>query len=243
MSSAGGKRRLLCSGSQHGRGPPAPPQPGEANFRGGGGRGAAGAGAALQPHPQPDPAVPGRAWRAHPGYGLRAAGQWTDGRAENTLDGGAPNYRAYETLDGKYIAIGPVEPKFWARLLRQIGGDEEELLAARRIDRSGRGCPSAWPGSFAPRTREEWCRLLEGSDVCFAPVLSMAEAPLHPHNRERQTFVEVEGVVQPAPAPRFSRTPSRIQRTPAEPGEHTRAALKDWGVQRGASWNACRRKE
>ena len=84
-------------------------------------------------------------------------------------------------------------------------------------------------GIFRTRTREEWCRLLEGSDVCFAPVLSMAEAPQHPHNRERQTFVEVEGVVQPAPAPRFSRTPSRIQRTPAEPGEHTRAALKDWG--------------
>ena len=161
-------------------------------------------------------------------YGLRAAGQWTDGRAENTLDGGAPNYRAYETLDGKYIAIGPVEPKFWDQLLRQIGGEAEELLEAE--DRS------EWPrvserlaGIFRTRTREEWCRLLEGSDVCFAPVLSMAEAPLHPHNRERQTFVEVEGVVQPAPAPRFSRTPSRIQRTPAEPGEHTRAALKDWG--------------
>ena len=161
-------------------------------------------------------------------YGLRAAGQWTDGRAENTLDGGAPNYRAYETLDGKYIAIGPVEPKFWAQLLRQIGGEGEDLLELE--DRS------EWPrvserlaGIFRSRTREEWCRLLEGSDVCFAPVLSMGEAPQHPHNRERQTFVEVEGVVQPAPAPRFSRTPSRIQQSPAEPGEHTRAALKDWG--------------
>ena len=161
-------------------------------------------------------------------YGLRAAGQWTDGRAENTLDGGAPNYRAYETRDGKYIAIGPVEPKFWARLLHLIGAEKEDLHQLE--DRS------EWPRMcerlaeiFRSRTREEWRRLLEGSDVCFAPVLDMGEAPRHPHNRERQTFVEVEGVPQPAPAPRFSRTPSRIQRSPAKPGEHTRDALQDWG--------------
>lgn len=161
-------------------------------------------------------------------YGLRAAGQWTDGREENTLDGGAPNYRVYETLDRKHIAIGPVEPKFWARLLRKIGADVEELLSLD--DRS------AWPKIseqlaeiFRTRTREQWCQLLEGSDVCFAPVLNMGEAPQHPHNQERQVFMEVEGVVQPAPAPRFSRTPSRIHRPPAEPGEHTRIALKDWG--------------
>ena len=161
-------------------------------------------------------------------YGLRAAGQWTDGRAENTLDGGAPNYRAYQTLDGKYIAIGPVEPKFWARLLQQIGAEEEELLGLEDRSEWPRMCERL-AGIFRTRTREEWRRLLEGSDVCFAPVLSMAEAPQHPHNRERQTFVELEGVVQPAPAPRFSRTPSRIQRAPSEPGEHTRDALKDWG--------------
>ena len=161
-------------------------------------------------------------------YGLRAGGQWTDSRAENTLDGGAPNYRAYETRDGKYIAIGPVEPKFWAGLLQRIGAAEEGLRQLE--DRS------KWPpmcerlaAIFRTRTREEWRQLLEGSDVCFAPVLDMGEAPLHPHNRERQTFVEVEGVPQPAPAPRFSRTPSRIQRAPAKPGEHTRDALKDWG--------------
>ena len=161
-------------------------------------------------------------------YGLRAAGQWTDRRAANTLDGGAPNYRAYQTKDGKHIAIGPVEPKFWAELLRRIGAEEEDLHGLE--DRS------RWPWMserlaeiFRTRTREEWRRLLEGSDVCFAPVLDMGEAPEHPHNRERQTFVEVEGVVQPAPAPRFSRTPSRIQRPPAKPGEHTRDALKDWG--------------
>ena len=82
---------------------------------------------------------------------------------------------------------------------------------------------------FRTRTREEWRHLLEGSDVCFAPILDMGEAPEHPHNRERHTFVEVEGVSQPAPAPRFSRTPGRIQHPPAKPGEHTRDALKDWG--------------
>ncbi|MCY3757574.1 MAG: CaiB/BaiF CoA-transferase family protein, partial [Acidobacteria bacterium] len=126
-------------------------------------------------------------------YGLRAAGQWTDGRAENTLDGGAPNYRAYETKDGKYIAVGPVEPKFWARLLQLIGAEKEGLHQL--------GDRTEWPRMcerlaeiFRSRTREEWRQLLEGSDVCFAPVLDMGDAPDHPHNRERQTFVEVEGV-------------------------------------------------
>ena len=161
-------------------------------------------------------------------YGLRAAGQWTDGRAENTLDGGAPNYRAYQTLDGKYIAIGPVEPKFWAGLLQRIGADKEDLHGLEDRSRWPRMCERL-AEIFRTRTREEWRRLLEGSDACFAPVLDMGEAPKHPHNRERQTFVDVEGVVQPAPAPRFSRTPSRIQRPPANPGEHTREALKDWG--------------
>ncbi len=161
-------------------------------------------------------------------YGLRAAGQWTDRRAANTLDGGAPNYRAYQTKDGKYIAIGPVEPKFWAELLRRIGAEEEDLHRLEDRSRWPRMC-ARLAEIFRTRTREEWRRRLEGSDVCFAPVLDMAEAPEHPHNRERQTFVEVEGVVQPAPAPRFSRTPSRIQHPPAKPGEHTRDALKDWG--------------
>ena len=161
-------------------------------------------------------------------YGLRAAGQWTDGRAENTLDGGAPNYRAYQTRDGKYIAVGPVEPKFWADLLRRIGAEEEDLLDLEDQSEWPRKCERL-AEIFRTRTREEWRQILEGSDVCFAPVLDMGEAPEHPHNRERQTFVEVEGVPQPAPAPRFSRTPSRIQRSPAKPGEHTRDALKDWG--------------
>ncbi len=165
-------------------------------------------------------------------YGLRAAGRWTDQRGDNILDTGAHYYNVYETQDGKYISVGSIEPKFYAELLRLTELESEEL--PRQNERS------SWPefterlaAIFRTKTRDEWCRILEGSDVCFAPVLSMQEAPSHPHNRERGTFVELEGVVQPAPAPRFSRTPSTIQRPPASPGEHTEEALRDWGF--GAS--------
>ena len=161
-------------------------------------------------------------------YGLRAAGVWSDKRGENILDTGAHYYNVYETRDGKYVAIGSIEPKFYAELLRLTGLESERL--PRQNDRS------TWPALqerltaiFRTKTRDEWCRLMEGSEVCFAPVLSMQEAPSHPHNRERGTFVECEGVVQPAPAPRFSRTPSAIQRPPARPGEHTEEALREWG--------------
>lgn len=161
-------------------------------------------------------------------YGLRAAGRWTDQRGENILDTGSHYYDVYETSDGKYIAIGSIEPKFYAELLRLTGLKNEEL--PRQNDQS------AWPTLkervtkiFRTKTREEWCRIMEGSEVCFAPVLTMQEAPNHPHNRVRETFVEANGVVQPAPAPRFSRTPSAIQGPPSSPGEHTEAALRDWG--------------
>ena len=162
-------------------------------------------------------------------YGLRAAGRWTDERGENILDTGSHYYDVYETSDGKYISIGSIEPKFYAELLRLSGLQQEEL--PRQNDRP------AWPALkdrvakiFKTKTREEWCKIMEGSEVCFAPVLNMQEAPAHPHNRQRGTFVEVDGVVQPAPAPRFSRTPSAIQRPPAVPGEHTDEALRDWGL-------------
>jgi alpha-methylacyl-CoA racemase len=161
-------------------------------------------------------------------YGLRAAGRWTDNRGDNILDTGAHYYDVYETSDGKYVSVGSIEPKFYAELLQLSGLEHEEL--PRQNDKN------AWPtlkdrvaAVFRAKTRDEWCRIMEGSDVCFAPVLSMQEAPQHPHNRQRGTFVEVDGVVQPAPAPRFSRTPSAIQRPPAQPGEHTEEALKDWG--------------
>ncbi|NOT54758.1 MAG: CoA transferase [Deltaproteobacteria bacterium] len=161
-------------------------------------------------------------------YGLRAAGRWSDVRGENILDTGAHYYDVYETSDKKYISIGSIEPKFYADLLRLSGLQHEEL--PRQQDRQ------AWPALkervakiFKTKTREEWCTIMEGSDVCFAPVLSLEEAPRHPHNRERGTFVEIDGVIQPAPAPRFARTPSAIQRPPAAPGAHTDEALGDWG--------------
>lgn len=161
-------------------------------------------------------------------YGMHASGRWTDQRGENILDTGAHYYEVYETSDGKHVAIGSIEAKFYEELLRLSGLKGEEL--PRQNDRA------SWPAMkerlkalFRTKTREEWCRIMEGSDVCFAPVLSMQEAPRHPHNRHRGTFVEREGVSQPAPAPRFSRTPSAVQRAAARPGEHTEEALRDWG--------------
>jgi alpha-methylacyl-CoA racemase len=161
-------------------------------------------------------------------YGMHGSGIWSDQRGENILDTGAHYYEVYETSDGKHVAIGSIETKFYEELLRLSGLKGEEL--PRQNDRT------SWPkmkerlaALFRTKTRDEWCRVMEGSDICFAPVLSMNEAPRHPHNRYRNTFVEQDGVIQPAPAPRFSRTPSAIQRPPAKPGEHTNEALRDWG--------------
>lgn len=161
-------------------------------------------------------------------YGMRGSGIWSDQRGENILDTGAHYYEVYETSDGKHVAIGSIETKFYEELLRLSGLKGEEL--PRQNDRN------SWPkmkqrlaALFRTKTRDEWCRIMEGSDICFAPVLSMDEAPRHPHNRQRGTFIEQDGVIQPAPAPRFSRTPSAVQRPPARPGEHTREALHDWG--------------
>ena len=161
-------------------------------------------------------------------YGMRGSGIWSDQRGENILDTGAHYYEVYETSDRKHVAIGSIETKFYEELLRLSGLKGEEL--PRQNDRN------SWPkmkqrlaALFRTKTRDEWCRIMEGSDICFAPVLSMDEAPRHPHNRQRGTFIEPGGVVQPAPAPRFSRTPSAVQRPPARPGEHTQEALRDWG--------------
>jgi alpha-methylacyl-CoA racemase len=161
-------------------------------------------------------------------YGLRAMGIWTDRRGENLLDGGAHFYDVYQTADGRYISVGSIEPKFYDELLRLTGLEGKGLSA--QLDRT------RWPETrevfravFRTKTRDEWCAIMEGTDVCFAPVLSMEEAPKHPHNRTRGTFVEIDGVIQPGPAPRFSRTPAEIQAPPAQPGQHTDAVLSDWG--------------
>ena len=162
-------------------------------------------------------------------FGWRAAGLWSGGRGENVLDSGAHFYDTYETADGEYVAIAAIEPKFYAELLRLVGLEPEELPA--QMDRR------LWPDMrqrltriFKSKTRAEWCRVMEGSEACFAPVLSLDEAARHPHNVARGTFVEVDGVVQPAPAPRFSRSTPEIQRPPPKRGEHTRSALRDWGL-------------
>ncbi len=172
--------------------------------------------------------VDGAASLAAAVFGLRAMGIWNDERGDNILDSGAPWYDVYETQDGRYVAIGAIEARFYADLLRLTGLDGEALPPQRDKARWGE-LRARLTEVFKQKTREEWCRILEGSDVCFAPVLSLTEAPAHPHNRARGTFVEVEGVVQPGPAPRFSRTPAAIQRPPARPGEHTEEALHDWG--------------
>jgi len=161
-------------------------------------------------------------------YGLFAQGIWRDARGVNLLDGAAPFYDTYETKDGKHVAVAPIEGKFYTEFLEKVGLDPAGLPKQRDAAR--------WPELKAKlaallktKTRDEWCALLEGSDACFAPVLSLAEAPKHAHNAARQTFIELDGVVQPAPAPRFSLTPGAVQRPPAVAGEHTAEALADWG--------------
>jgi len=160
--------------------------------------------------------------------GMRASGQWRDQRAANFLDSGAPWYGCYETKDGKFIAVGTVEPKFYSALLARIGIDESSLPA--QYDRE------SWPAMrerfrqmFATKTRDEWSALLEGHDVCFSPVLSFAEAQQHPHAVARKGYADVGGISQPAPAPRFSRTPGAVRGTPPERGAHGQEALADWG--------------
>ncbi len=165
-------------------------------------------------------------------HSLRAIGLWTDERGTNLLDTGAHFYDVYETADHRYVSIGSIEPQFYAELLRLSGLEGEELPG--QMDRT------QWPALkervaevFRTKTRDEWCALMEGTDVCFAPVLSMGEAPAHPHNRQRQTFVEVAGVSQPAPAPRFDRTPGAIGGPPPHFGQHTDDTLAEWGFTTG----------
>jgi alpha-methylacyl-CoA racemase len=172
--------------------------------------------------------VDGAASLAAAVFGLRAKGMWNDERGDNILDSGAPWYDVYETQDGKYVAIGSIEGRFYAELLRLTGLTGEALPPQWEKARWGE-LRARLTEVFKQKTRDDWCRIMEGSDVCFAPVLSMAEAPAHPHNRARGTFVEVDGVPQPGPAPRFSRTPGAIGRPPAAPGQHTEEALRDWG--------------
>ncbi|MFL6572906.1 MAG: CaiB/BaiF CoA transferase family protein [Burkholderiales bacterium] len=160
--------------------------------------------------------------------GFLAAKSWSEERGVNILDTGAPWYDVYQTADGKYVAIGAIEAKFYDELLSRLNLKGENL--------PGQYERARWPemreifrSTFKGRTRDEWCRVFEGSDACFAPVLTFSESRHHPHNAARRSFVEVGGVAQPAPAPRFSRTPGAVRRAPPERGEEGLAALADWG--------------
>jgi alpha-methylacyl-CoA racemase len=160
--------------------------------------------------------------------GMLAGKTWTEDRGGNVLDSGAPWYDAYETRDGKYVAIGSIEPKFYAELLQRLGLAGTALPAQN--DRAGwPKLREAFSATFRSRTRDEWCRVFEGSDACFAPVLSFSEARQDSHNAARGSFVSVGGVVQPGPAPRFSRTPSAVRGAPPGRGKEGAQALADWG--------------
>jgi alpha-methylacyl-CoA racemase len=161
-------------------------------------------------------------------YGLLHSGLWQDSRAANLLDGGAPNYRTYRTSDGHFLAVGALEPRFFAEFAERLGG----------LDRADPYDPAGWPAlseriaaRIATRTRDEWLAVFDGSDACVAPVLPLAAAPDHPQMVARNTFVEAGGVRQPAPAPRFERAPAPPPRRPPPlPGEHTDEVRRDWDV-------------
>ncbi|MFP6583081.1 MAG: CaiB/BaiF CoA-transferase family protein [Candidatus Hydrogenedentota bacterium] len=161
-------------------------------------------------------------------FGLKGAGVWTNNKGENMLDGGAHFYDSYACSDGKWISIGSIEPQFYALLLEKTGITDPDFQ--NQHDKS------YWPGLkeklakvFLTKTRDEWCEIMEGSDVCFAPILDFDEAPEHPHNKARGTFIEVDGVMQHAPTPRFSRTENATPTGPPKAGEHTDEILSAWG--------------
>ena len=162
-------------------------------------------------------------------WGIRALGFWGE-LGTNVLDTGAPFYDTYETSDAKFVSLGSLEPQFYAELVNRLGLTDD-------IELGGQMNQTTWPelrdrftALFLTKTRDEWCEILEMTDVCFAPVLTMDEAAVHPHVQARKTIVEEYGVLQPAPAPRFSRTPGAIQGPPAWPGQHTDEVLGDWGL-------------
>lgn len=159
--------------------------------------------------------------------GMQQAGAWTDERGTNLLDTGVPFYDVYETSDGKHMSVGGLEPQFYNEMTKILG----------LTDLPDRYDVASWPelrkilaGIFAGKTQAEWVEIFDGSDACVAPIIPLSEAPKHPHNVARGTYVEHEGLVQPAPAPRFSRTPATLTTPPAKPGANTKQALDAWGI-------------
>lgn len=161
-------------------------------------------------------------------YSMKASGAWNEEVGTNILDGGAHFYDSYECKDGKYISIGSIEPQFYA-MLREVAELKDPIFDNQMSRKEWPEKKEAITKIFLAKTRDEWCDLMEGTDICFAPVLSMWEAPNHPHNVARKTFIELEGLSQPAPAPRFSRTEAEVSSPPSIAGEHTDSILKDLG--------------
>ncbi len=161
-------------------------------------------------------------------YGMNAMGAWGVDRGTNMLDSGAHFYDAYECSDGKWISIGSIEPQFYALLLEK--GEIEDAEFKGQMERENWSSLKAKTVAlFKTKSRDEWCEIMEGSDICFAPILDLAEAPEHPHNKARGTFIQIDGVTQPAPAPRFSRTPNETPGPPPTAGQHTDEVLTSWG--------------
>jgi alpha-methylacyl-CoA racemase len=161
-------------------------------------------------------------------HSLAALGVWKEERGTNLLDTGAHFYDTFETSDGKYISIGSIEPQFYAELIEKLGLADEDL--PKQMDQSSwEELKVRFEGLFRAKTRDEWCEIMEGSDVCFAPVLAMSEAADHPHLKARKTFVESQGMLQPAPSPRFSRTVPELDRPPAHAGQHSGEVLESFG--------------
>ncbi|MEX0618537.1 MAG: CaiB/BaiF CoA-transferase family protein [Pseudohongiellaceae bacterium] len=231
---------IALTGALHAMGdadhPPAPPLNLVGDFGGGGMYLVCGILAALLERNQSDRGqvidaamIDGAASLMAAFYGLKAMGRWRNERGSNMLDGGAHYYSCYTCKDGRFISVAAIEPRFYALLLKKCGIEDQDFNDQNGADN--------WPALkrklarlFLTRTRDQWCELLEGSDACFAPVLDLDEAPDHPHNKERATFVTYQGVTQPAPAPRFSRSETTIQSPPARAGAHSREVLTDWGL-------------
>ena len=162
-------------------------------------------------------------------WGLKQIGFWNEELGVNVLDTGAPFYDTYETADGKFVALGSLEPQFYAELVQRLGLADDGLPA--QMDRTGWDMlRERFTKVFKSKTRDEWDDILRGSDACYAPVLTMSEAADDEHIKARQTIIERDGVQQPAPAPRFSRTEAEVQRSAPWPGQHTDEALRDWGL-------------
>ncbi len=163
---------------------------------------------------------------------LSAMGLWGQPRGQNLLDGGAPFYDCYECADGKFVSIAPLEAEFFALLIEKLGLKDHPAMQAQYDASTWPAMRETFETTFKAKTREEWCELLEGSDVCFAPVLNTAEAAEHAHMQARDAFTEIDGVRQSSAAPRFSRTPSGVQGAAPKPGEGGEAALGDWGFEK-----------